>query len=128
METKSHNVAVGLFVLAGLIALAVVVIWFSGRQVNYAVYQASFKGPVTGLAGGTPVRFNGIDAGQVTKVDFDPDEPTQVVAVLQVRPNVPVRANSVAVVESEGLTGGAYIDIEGGTRESPILVSRNSPP
>jgi phospholipid/cholesterol/gamma-HCH transport system substrate-binding protein len=129
METTSHNVAVGLFVLAGLLTFVVVTVWLSGGgQIGYALYQANFAGPVAGLASGTPVRYNGIDVGHVSKVDFDPDDPKQVVALLQVQPKLSIRADSVAIVDSEGLTGGTFIEIEGGTREAPILTPQSGQP
>ncbi|MBV8977187.1 MAG: MCE family protein [Alphaproteobacteria bacterium] len=123
METKANYVAVGAFVLVCMLGLVVTLLWFAGAQYSqeYVYYQTSFKGPVTGLGDGTVVRFNGIDVGRVTDLSFDPNDPQRVIAKLQLRPNLHIREDSVASIESEGLTGGSYVEISGGTKKSPEL-------
>jgi len=128
METKSQNVLVGAFVLAGILAFITIAVWLNGTRTDVALYQSSFAGPVVGLASGTPVRYNGIDIGRVSKVDLDPGDPKRVVALFEVRPDLPIHQDSVASVESEGLTGGSYVEIEGGNRDAPFLARRSGPP
>jgi len=125
METKANYVAVGTFVLVCMLGLVVTLLWFAGAQYSqeYVYYQTYFKGPVTGLGDGTVVRFNGIDVGRVTDLNFDPNDPQRVIAKLQLRPNLHIRENSVASIESEGLTGGSYVEISGGTKNSPELTA-----
>src|SRR6202008_246238 len=68
------------------------------------------------------VRLNGIDVGRVTRIDLDPDDPTLVTLLLQVRGTVPVHSDALASIESQGLTGVSYVEISGGTRDSPPLT------
>ena len=126
METKANYVAVGAFVLACAIGLVVTVLWLAGTQYSqeYAYYQAYFKGPVTGLGKGTVTRYNGIEVGHVTDVAFDPSDPQRVIATLQVQPNLNIREDSVASIDSQGLTGGVYVGIIGGTANAPLLVTK----
>src|SRR5439155_4191941 len=74
METKANYVAVGAFVLACVIGFVVTVLWLAGVQYSqeYSYYQAYFKGAVTGLGKGTATRYNGIEVGRVTDLEFDP--------------------------------------------------------
>jgi len=125
METKANYVAVGAFVLACVIGLVVTVLWLAGAQYSqeYAYYQAYFKGPVTGLGKGTATRYNGIDVGRITDLQFDPSDPQRVIVTLQVQPNLNIREDSVASIDSQGFTGGAYVEITGGTAASPILTA-----
>jgi phospholipid/cholesterol/gamma-HCH transport system substrate-binding protein len=125
METKANYVAVGAFVLACVIGLVVTILWLAGAQYSqeYAYYQAYFKGPVTGLGKGTVTRYNGIDVGRITDLMFDPSDPQRVIVTLQVQPNLNIREDSVASIDSQGLTGGAYVEITGGTASSPILTA-----
>jgi len=125
METKANYVAVGAFVLVCMLGLVVSALWFAGAQYSqeYVYYQTYFKGPVTGLGDGTVVRFNGIDVGRVTDLNFDPNDPQRVIATLQLKPNIHIREDSVASIESEGLTGGSYVEISGGTKKSPELTA-----
>jgi phospholipid/cholesterol/gamma-HCH transport system substrate-binding protein len=123
MENKANYVAVGAFVLACMLGLVISLLWLAGVQYSqeYAYYQSYFTGPVTGLGKGTTVRYNGIDVGRVDDVKFDPNDPQVVVTTLQVQPNLGIRVDSVVSIESEGLTGGSYVEIEGGKKASPLL-------
>ena len=126
METKANYVAVGVFVLSCAIGLVVAVLWLAGAQYNqeFTYFQTSFKGPVTGLGKGTITRYNGIDVGRIAELAFDPSDPQSVIVTLQVQPNLNIREDSVAAIESQGLTGGTYVEISGGTRTSPLLVAK----
>jgi phospholipid/cholesterol/gamma-HCH transport system substrate-binding protein len=126
METKANYVAVGAFVLACVIGLVVTILWLAGAQYSqeYSYYQTFFKGPVTGLGKGTITRYNGIEVGRVTDLAFDPNDPQSVVVTLQVQPNLNIREDSLASIESQGLTGASYVEISGGTKTAPLLVAK----
>ena len=127
METKANYVAVGAFVLACVVGLVVTIMWLAGAQYSqeYAYYQTYFKGPVTGLGKGTVTRYNGIDVGRITELKFNPNDPQSVIVTMQVQPNLNIREDSRASIESQGLTGGTYVEISGGTAKSPILVAKD---
>ena len=126
METKANYVAVGAFVLACVIGLVVSILWLAGVQYSqeYSYYQTYFKGAVTGLGKGTVTRYNGIDVGRVTQLEFDPNDPQRVIVTLQVQPGLNIREDSLASIESQGLTGGSYVEISGGTAKSPLLTAK----
>lgn len=126
METKANYVAVGAFVLACVIGLVVTILWLAGVQYSqeYAYYQAYFKGPVTGIGKGTATRYNGIEVGRITDLQFDPSDPQRVIVTMQVQPDLNIREDSIASIDSQGLTGGAFVEITGGTAKSPLLVAR----
>ncbi|HEX3666598.1 MAG TPA: MlaD family protein [Rhizomicrobium sp.] len=123
METKANYVAVGVFVIVLLFGLAITLLWLGGSQYTeeYAYYRTYFSGSVTGLGDGTLVRYNGIQVGRVSKVDFDPNDPKRVIVTLQINPDLPIHTDSVATIASEGLTGGTYVEIDGGSQTSPVL-------
>jgi phospholipid/cholesterol/gamma-HCH transport system substrate-binding protein len=127
METKANYAAVGIFVLACIIGLVVTLLWLAGVQYSqeYEYYQTYFKGPVTGLGKGTAVRYNGIDVGRVDNLEFDPNDPQTVIVTLQVQPGLKIREDSLASIESQGLTGGSYVEIDGGTANSPLLTAQS---
>ncbi|MGZ5922785.1 MAG: MlaD family protein [Rhizomicrobium sp.] len=126
METKANYVAVGAFVLICVVGLVVTILWLAGAQYSqeYSYYQTYFKGPVTGLGKGTVTRYNGIDVGRVTDLKFNPNDPQSVIVTMQVQPNLNIRQDSQASIESQGLTGGTYVEISGGTAKSPILTAK----
>lgn len=134
METKANYVAVGAFVLACMLALVVTVLWLAGVQYaqEYVYYQTKFTGSVSGLGKGTTVRYNGIEVGRVESLDFAPNDPSSVVAVLEVRPDLPIYDDAKASIASLGLTGGSYVEIIGGKRRDkehmlPQTTSRPYP-
>ena len=126
METKANYVAVGAFVLACVLGFVVALLWLAGAQYSaeYAYYRTYFSGAVTGLGDGTIVRYNGINVGHVSKLTFDPDNPKRVVVDLQVDPTLKIHSDSIASIASEGLTGGSYVEIDGGTNKTPVLERR----
>ncbi|MGC9953141.1 MAG: MlaD family protein [Rhizomicrobium sp.] len=126
METKANYVAVGAFVLTCMLGLVITLLWLSGMQYNqeFAYYQANFTGPVTGLGKGTTVRYNGIEVGRVDNLKFDPNDPQVVITTLQVQPNLGIRTDSIISIEAEGLTGGSYVEISGGSKNAPLLTPK----
>ena len=126
METKANYVAVGAFVVACWIGLVVSIMWLAGAQYSqeFAYYQTYFDGAVTGLGKGTVVRYNGIDVGRITQLDFDPQHPQRVIVTLQVQPGLNIREDSRTSIDSQGLTGGAFVEISGGSANSPLLVAK----
>jgi phospholipid/cholesterol/gamma-HCH transport system substrate-binding protein len=129
METKANYVAVGAFVLACILGIVVALLWLAGFQYSqeYALYRTSFEGPVTGLGDGTPVRYNGIDVGRVKDLQFDPSDPKRVIVNMQVKPDLRIPADSLASIASEGLTGGSYVEIDGGTVNAAKLGDDGNP-
>jgi phospholipid/cholesterol/gamma-HCH transport system substrate-binding protein len=126
VETKANYVAVGGFVLACIIGLVVTLLWLAGVQYSqeFEYYQTNFKGAVTGLGKGTAVRYNGIDVGRVQNLEFDPTDPQRVIVTLQVQPGLNIREDSRASIASQGLTGGSFVEIDGGTPNSPLLTAQ----
>eukprot|EP00873_Tetraselmis_striata_P030277 jgi/Tetstr1/450541/TSEL_037577.t1 len=99
------------------------VYWFSvADQVSErAVYRIVFDGAVTGLAPGTTVLFNGLPVGTVEAVSINPEDPSQVLARIGVEADAPVMNDTRAILEVQGLTGFANIQLLGGTLEAGRL-------
>ena len=124
METKANYVAVGAFVLISMLGLVIALLWLAGAQYReeYAYYRTYFSGSVTGLGKGTTVRYNGIDVGRVSQLDFDPEDPKRVIVTMQMSPSLPIHNDSLASIASEGLTGGSFVEIDGGSKNAPVLA------
>jgi phospholipid/cholesterol/gamma-HCH transport system substrate-binding protein len=126
METRANYVAVGAFVVACILALVITMLWLAGFQYSheYEYYRTNFHGAVTGLGKGTAVRYNGIEVGRVADLSFDPNDPKNVITTLQIQPGLGIREDSVSSIEPQGLTGGAYVEISGGSKNAPILTKQ----
>jgi phospholipid/cholesterol/gamma-HCH transport system substrate-binding protein len=123
VETRANNALIGLFTLAVIGAALGFVVWFARLSEGTAVnrYQIIFSGSITGLTVGSSVLFNGIRVGQVDTLDLLADDPSRVVAVVTVRSSTPIKVDTRARMEFQGLTGGAYIQLYGGSANAPAL-------
>jgi phospholipid/cholesterol/gamma-HCH transport system substrate-binding protein len=123
MERRANYALVGIVTLGLFVGLAAFVIWLAGFQFNkqYDVYDVVFIGPVRGISEGGEVHFNGIKVGEVTKLQLDPSDPNRVIARVRLTAGVPVRVDSYAVLEPQGITGVNYIQITGGSAGKPLL-------
>jgi len=123
MERRANYALVGAVTLALFVGLIAFVVWLAGFQFNkhFDTYDVLFVGPVRGISEGGEVHFNGIKVGEVTKLGLDPADPNRVIARVRLVGGVPVRTDSYAVLEPQGITGVSYIQITGGTQSKPLL-------
>ncbi|MEO3428057.1 MlaD family protein [Pelagibius sp. CAU 1746] len=123
METRANYIMVGFFVLLLAFGLLGFVLWLAKFQFEqeFARYDIVFESTVTGLKEGSAVRYSGVRVGEVISVDLDPDRPTAIRVTIEVQKRTPVRADSKATLELEGLTGGRYVQLTGGSPGSPPL-------
>ncbi len=126
METKAHHALVGFFVVFLLAAGSVFLLWLANVSIDqeFEEYDIVFDGPVRGLRVASEVRFNGIQVGEVTELGLNPDNPGEVIARIRVDAATPVKSDSAAQLEPQGLTGLSYLQISSGSPDAPLLESR----
>jgi phospholipid/cholesterol/gamma-HCH transport system substrate-binding protein len=129
MERNANYALVGLISTILLIAMIVFIFWLTNFALSakYDTYNVVFHGPITGLSRGGDVQFNGIKVGEVTDIQLDAQDPNQVIAKVRVRSDTPVRQDSTASLEPQGITGVNYIQITAGTTAKPMLKSVTPP-
>jgi len=127
METRANFVLIGAFTLAVILGGFLFVLWFSGLgQVSQRKsYEVLFAGSVSGLTRGAAVLFNGLRVGEVTRIDFVPNDPGHVQASIQVESRIPIKQDTQARLEMQGLTGGAAIALTGGAPDAAPLLGEN---
>ncbi|WP_319775650.1 MlaD family protein [Breoghania sp.] len=130
METRANYIAIGSVVLVSIVAAFVFTWWLAttGEGNSRRTLRVVFPGAVTGLEVGGTVFFNGIRVGDVTRLTFAEDDPTHVVAFTAINPNTPLRADTKASLGFSGLTGVAYVELVGGSRDKPALLSAEENP
>ena len=133
METRANYIAIGLFTLAVVIGAFGFVYWMArlGGGGEKDAYDIVFRGSVSGLTRGSPVLFNGIRRGEVEALALDPANPQLVHARVQVERGTPVKRDTRVALETQGLTGGAYVAFTGGSPEAgppqpPVLRAEPS--
>lgn len=125
METRAHHLLIGGFVLLVVVSLFAFVIWLARVEIDRDVtrYLIFFEGSVSGLTATSNVMYNGIPVGTVEEIELDPLDPSRVRVLIEVVSNTPVRTDSVATLESQGITGVSLVQISGGDPQSPDLLA-----
>jgi phospholipid/cholesterol/gamma-HCH transport system substrate-binding protein len=123
MEPKVSYTLVGAFVVVFGAVLIVIVLWLvrGGPQRSYQSYYAYFVESVSGLNENSAVRYKGVNVGRVSNMRLDPEQPERVRLVLEIAEGTPIKEDTVASLSTQGLTGLAFVELGGGTRESPPL-------
>ncbi len=129
METRANYIAVGMMTLAALALAFIIVFWIGryGSGENMTPMNVRVQGSVSGLGVGSPVQFNGINVGKVTGLGLDSGDPRFVIVHTSVRSDVPIRSDTRASIGIRGLSGGAFIQLEGGSPNAPGLFSEPTP-
>src|SRR5215468_10544901 len=123
METRASYIAVGTFVLVLVLGLAGFVVWigkFRGEE-ELARYDLLFAGSVTGLQPDGVVRYRGVPVGRIMSIKIDPKNIATIRVTIEIKADTPVRTDTVASIELQGITGVTYILLKGGTQESAAI-------
>ena len=124
MEEKVNFAAIGAFVLVLGAALIGFTLWLSSGKsytTHYDTYLTYMNDSVAGLNLNAPVRYRGVEIGRVRKIALAPGNVEQVQLTLDIEHDTPVKTDTVAVLQTQGLTGLAYVELTGGGRDSPAL-------
>ena len=126
MDTKVNYAAVGIFVLALGAVFIAGILWLAvgaGSKKEYMLYMSILNESVAGLSVDAPVKYLGVDVGKVEKIQLDPDNPQEVQLLFAILKNTPIREDTEAVLKTQGLTGIAYVELNGGTPEARPLTA-----
>ncbi|MDQ2070033.1 MlaD family protein [Natronospira bacteriovora] len=139
METRANYTLTGLFVVLFAAAAVLLGLWIAGelRQGDTQPYLVYLDEPVSGLNENSTVLLQGVPVGKVRALSLDPDHPSRVRIVLDLDEQAPVRADTVAILRTQGATGLMRLELEGGSHEAgppeqpegepyPVIQSRPS--
>ena len=127
METKANYAIVGFFTVLVMMAAFAFVYWMQvyGREGQMDPLKIVIRGSANGLSVGSPVRFNGIPIGSIRRLTLDRTNPNNSLVITEVLSDAPIYPGTRAVVELQGLTGAAYIELGGGdTTKERLLVTQ----
>ena len=120
MDAKKEQAVVGLFVIVVIVLLVITIFMMSGRMHGGAVnYRAYFKN-AGGLEPGSEVRYAGGPAvGHVEKVIADPHDSTRLEIDFDIKPDVPVKTDSIAEITSVSPLGDNFLGVRPGSAAAP---------
>jgi len=123
MKNKIQHMLVGLFVLGLGATFIAGILWLGagGPGRDYRIYAVYMAESVAGLSRDGAVKYRGVDVGRIREIHLAPDNPELVRLLLEIEVDTPVKQDTVATLEAQGLTGLAYINLLGGSRAAPAL-------
>ncbi len=114
------DLAVGAFVLAGLVALAWLALKIGGGALvggDTVLVRARFNN-LGGLAPGASVMVSGVVVGRVERVELD--ERFAAIATLRVRRDLALPADTMASIRSSGLIGEKFVALSPGADDETL--------
>ena len=113
MNPHTNYVAVGLFLLVGIVAGVILVMWLgkAGDSEPKARYVVAIEGDVNGLSNGSVVSFLGVNVGSVTDIRLHTGTVPLVEVVIAIREDLPINDTTYATLVVQGVTGIANVDL-----------------
>ncbi|RCW81687.1 MlaD family protein [Paracoccus lutimaris] len=129
METKANFALIGAFTILGFLGLLAFLMWFAKLEMDrqFAYYDIYFN-EVSGLGVSSEVTFAGLSVGKVVDMVLTDDDNGVVRVRVEVNEDTPVRENSTAALEIQGVTGVANVAITSGTPNVPLLKREDGRP
>jgi phospholipid/cholesterol/gamma-HCH transport system substrate-binding protein len=115
MRRSSLELGVGVFVLAGLLAVGYLTIKLGKMEVlhgDYYTVSARFQN-VTGLKAGSAVEIAGVAVGQVSGVAVNPQTFAAVIT-MKIRKGVALTDDTIASIKTQGLIGDKFVKLSPG--------------
>ena len=114
--------------MVGTVALAAIAVAFAGviemrktgSTQRHSPLRVVFEGgSASGLRPGGTVDFNGVPVGRITSIKLD--SPRRVIALVTLDKSAPIRKDTTAGIEFQGLIGIAAISLIGGAPTAPPM-------
>lgn len=118
-QLKWSQLKVGITVIVASVTLGILLLLMSGSTGLFTtrITVKSYFDNAQGLRKGAPVRLSGVDIGNITNVVIVPDKdkqqtPVEVVMNVSTKYNYALRRDSVTSLETAGVLGETYVDID----------------
>ncbi len=134
MENRNSYTIVGMFFMACLTAFAIFIWWMTSKnntKVDFKEYYIHTSELPSGLKVDSTVKFIGVPAGSVSDINFVDDKNALINITMKIREDLPIKADSIASIEVQAISGVASINISRGTKDfkpgdKPILKLEES--
>jgi phospholipid/cholesterol/gamma-HCH transport system substrate-binding protein len=123
MEYRRNEIRAGAFLLLSFIILVVMVFAVSDIKSLFAKkkeLKALFLFS-DGIEKNAPVRFSGIKIGKVTDIRVAPEHGDKIELTLSVISDTVIKQDTKASIKSLGIVGGKYLELTGGSPQSPVV-------
>ena len=113
MNPHTNYLAVGIFLLLGIVGLVVLVMWLgrAGDNIPKAQYVVQIQGDVNGLSNGSAVRYLGVNVGSVVDIRLNTETGAEVDVYIDINEELPINETTYATLVVQGVTGIANVDL-----------------
>lgn len=127
MATKSQKIKLGIFLIVSVALFVFSLILLTGMEMwqEQDRYYIEFKESVSGLEIGAPVKLRGVGVGSVTNIRLDPENVEVVKVYISVEQDTPIKTDTKAFINMQGITGLKFIELAEGTGQSEKLPPGN---
>ena len=129
MEERTSYLVAGVFVLAVAAITVGFTVWIAGGRSADAMttYTVIFDRDVSGLTPGSPVRYLGVNVGEVVTISLTMNQETRVSVEVTVAAATPVHQGTYGSLAYQGITGVAFINLAADSGEfSPLTTAASS--
>ncbi|MFY9789801.1 MAG: MlaD family protein [Candidatus Sulfotelmatobacter sp.] len=134
-QLKWSQLRVGLTVIIASLTLAFLLFLMSGTGGFFTkrITLVSYFDNASGLRVGAPVRLSGVDIGNVAAIRVVPDKdkqitPVEVVMKVSTKYGFDLRRDSVTSLETAGVLGETYLDIDSSQAIGPVVKNGDTLP
>lgn len=123
MENRVSYILIGLFVFILGISTVGFVLWLGkyAQSEVYQYYNVVTTQSVSGLNPKAPVKLRGVSVGEVKDIYINSNNSEEVTVLIKVTEGTPIKEDTHALINLQGITGLSYIELDGGTHESKLL-------
>jgi phospholipid/cholesterol/gamma-HCH transport system substrate-binding protein len=124
MDHKVNFFIVGIFVIGLNIFMATFLFWmgkYGFDEKSFDRYTIEMTQSVSGLNTEAPVKYRGVVVGSVEKIGISKDNSEVIEVGIAVEEGTPIKEDSIAELTAMGITGLSYIELKGGSKDSPLL-------
>jgi len=128
MENRVSYILIGLFVFILGFSAVGAILWLGkyAQNENYSYYNVITRQSVSGLNPKAPVKLRGVSVGEVKDIYINTDNSEEVIILIKVKEGTPIKEDTHALINLQGITGLSYIELEGGTHNSNQLKTGKS--
>lgn len=130
MESRTNYTLVGLIVLILTASLLAAGLWLSVGfdQKKYNTYVVYIHEAVSGLSEESPVKYNGVQVGNVKSIELSRLDPQQVKLILNIEEGTPITTSTYATLISQGITGVTYVGLSASSSDLTLLQKKPQEP
>lgn len=129
MDSKINFFKIGVFIIISTILLVSVIFWlgkYGFEKKKFDDYSVYFKESVSGLNVGSFIKYKGFEVGSVNEIKINPKNSEEIQVDIFIKKGTPIKEDNYAILGNLGITGLKYIELKGGTQNSPLLKKDNN--